>query len=601
MLNVLISMFLWATLETVVLTAVASAAAGKASGVKKCALGWAIPTSLIYNFIVFYFLQPVQEGFLFGQGWTIFAAAFYIGLAGILALKSDSDRETNPGDTLVLIAAAIVALEVVLWTGSSLAVTVGAGNAQNYASLANIELANPDERLPETDTKNIVLVTEDIAQYLGQQALNSAGNNLGSLFKISQSELVLQSIQKHLYYAAPLEYANGFSQFGFLSQKIGASPGYVLVDAENPNADAKIINSSPLRFLPGAYFQQNLGRHIYQHGYTMIDKATFEVDDDFHPHFTAAVLTPKFGVDGTLVKKILVIDAATGDITEFAPGAAPAWLDRVFSKELVKQIVYQWGLWSAPESRAEWPNWAGQYQMTAEDPELVYNNKDVPVWLVPMRSHQSSNASSTGILLFDTSNNHGVMYPGLSGLGVGDNVTHTFQNAASNIRSYPIDAVQLYSINGVPTWVGVYTQAQGDHGESFAAVGLVDARHLNGANVIMAADMNSALSRYASYLASGGGLTADEIASMAKLEKTVGQINRIGLSVESGESYYHILVGGQNQAFTATLKVSRLLPLMQVGDNVTIEYLGSYKNRAVTRIIDDQLAALTQSAELEKE
>ncbi len=601
MLNVLISMFLWATLETFVLTAIASAAAGKTAGVKKCALGWAIPTSLIYNFIVFYFLQPVQEGFLFGQGWTIFAAAFYLGLAGILALNSDSERESSPGATLVVIAAAIVALEVVLWTGSSLAVTVGAGNAQNYASLANIELASPDERLPETDTKNIVLVTEDIAQYLGQQALNSAGNNLGSLFKIRQSELVLQSIQKHLYYAAPLEYANGFSQFGFLSQKIEASPGYVLVDAENPNADAKIINSSPLRFLPGAYFQQNLGRHIYQHGYTMIDKATFEVDDDFHPHFTAAVLTPKFGVDGTLVKKILVINAENGDITEFAAGAAPAWLDRVFSKELVKQIVYQWGLWSAPESRAEWPNWAGQYQMTAEDPELVYNNKDVPVWLVPMRSHQSSNASSTGILLFDTSNNHGVMYPGLSGLGVGDNVTHTFQNAASNIRSYPIDAVQLYSINGVPTWVGVYTQAQGDHGESFAAVGLVDARHLNGANVIMAADMNSALSRYASYLASGGGLTADEIASMAKLEKTVGQINRIGLSVESGESYYHILVGGQNQAFTATLKVSRLLPLMQVGDNVTIEYLGSYKNRAVTRIIDEQLAALTQSAELEKE
>jgi hypothetical protein len=214
-----------------------------------------------------------------------------------------------------------------------------------------------------------------------------------------------------------------------------------------------------------------------------------------------------------------------------------------------------------------------------------------------MRSHQASNASSTGVLLYDTRDNKGIFYPGLSGLGVGDNVTHTFQNAASNIRSYPIDAVQLYSINGVPTWVGVYTQAQGEHGQSFAAVGLVDARHLNGANVIMAADMNSALSRYASYLASGGGLTADEIASMAKLEKTVGQINRIGLSVELGESYYHILVGGQNQPFTATLKVSRLLPLMQVGDNVQIEYLGSNSDRAVTSIIDQELEALTQSAE----
>jgi hypothetical protein len=593
---VLLEIMLWSVLETALVLAVASAASGAKKGVAGCALVFAVPTSLLYNFIVFYFLQPVQEGFLFGQGWTVFAAVVYVGIAGLLATAAD-DKESNTGSALVVLAVAALLLEVTLWTGNGLAVTFGAGNAQNFASLANIEVASVEDKLPETDTHNIVLVTPDIAQYLGQQALNSAGNNLGSLFLIQPGEWVRQSIKGHLYYAAPLEYANPLSQFGILSQKIEASPGYVLVDAENPNADARIVSSLPLRYLPGAAFQQNLYRHVYQHGYTMIDKPSFEVDEEFRPHFTAAVLAPKFGVAGTMVKKILVINATTGDITEYQPGKAPEWLDRVFSSNLVSDIVSQWGLWSSSESRSQWPNWAGQFQMTPELPELVYNNSDIPVWLIPMRSHQASNASSTGVLLYDTRDNKGIFYPGLSGLGVGDNVTHTFQNAASNIRSYPIDAVQLYSINGVPTWVGVYTQAQGEHGQSFAAVGLVDARHLNGANVIMAADMNSALSRYASYLASGGGLTADEIASMAKLEKTVGQINRIGLSVELGESYYHILVGGQNQPFTATLKVSRLLPLMQVGDNVQIEYLGSNSDRAVTSIIDQELEALTQSAE----
>ncbi len=598
MLNILFTLSLWSALETALLVGIAAATDSKDKGVAKCAFKWALPTSLLYNSMVFYFLQPVQEGFLFGQGWTIFAAVAYFGLAGFLTVMATVDRrESKVGAALLLLAAAVLALEVTLWTGNTVAVTWGTGNAQNFASLANIDYASAEDKLPETDTKNIVLVTEDIAQYLGQQALNSAGNNLGSLFQIQQSEWVRQSINGHLYYAAPLEYANPLSQFGIFTTKIEASPGFALVDAENPNADAKIVSSAPLRYLPGAYFQQNLARHIYQHGYTMIDKATFEVDDNLHPHFTAAALAPKFGVAGTIVKKILVIDATTGDIKEYASREAPAWLDRVFSSSLVSSIVSQWGLWSAPESRAEWPNWAGQYQMTPEAPELVYNNSEIPVWLVPMRSHQASNASSTGVLLYDTRDNHGTFYPGLSGLGVGDNVTHTFQNASSNIRSYPIDAVQLYSINGVPTWVGVYTQAQGAHGQSFAAVGLVDARHLNGANVIMAADMNSALSRYASYLASGGGLTADEIATMAKLEKTSGQINRIGLSVELGESYYHILVRGQNQPFTATLKVSRLLPLMQVGDTVQIEYLGSNTDRAVTSIIDAELEALNQTAE----
>lgn len=421
-----------------------------------------VPTALLYNFIIFYFVQPSQEGFLFGQGWTLFfAALFFLGWLPLSRSIKSKDLDTIWVCFLILIA-----LEFLLWCGTAVSVYAGAGNAERFASLANVEIASSDQKLPEPDERHRMLVTPSIARYLGQQAINSVPGNLGSLFMVRPEEWVRQSIQGHLWYAAPLEYANPLSQFGIFSQKISASPGFVLVDAENPNAEAKVVSSSPLRYLPGAYFQQNLFRHIYQHGYTMIDYPSLEVDDELHPHFTAAVLTPRFGVAGTMVKKIIVVDATTGDISEYEPGAAPAWLDRVFSANLVYELVNQWGLWSAPQSRAHWPNWAGQYQMVPEDPELVYNASDIPVWLLPMRSRQSTNASSTGVMLFDTRDNKGIFYPGLSGLGVGENVIHTFQNASSNIRAYPVDTVQLYTINSVPTWVAVYTQQQGEHGES---------------------------------------------------------------------------------------------------------------------------------------
>ncbi|MDX1988361.1 MAG: hypothetical protein SFV17_16870 [Candidatus Obscuribacter sp.] len=592
MISFLASTVSWSLLETALVVGLV-ALSSKKNGVVRCAVAWTVPSSLAYNFLVFYFFLPVQEGFLFGQGWTVFALTIYVGLAGFIA--SQLEEDSNSGFALICAALIILLAECSLWTVNTAAVTWGADKAEKFAALANIEVASPEDKLPETDTKNIVLVTPDIAQYLGQQALNSVGDNLGSLFLLRPEEWVRQSIAGHLYYAAPLEYANPLSQFGIFSKKIEASPGYVLVDAENPNADARIVSSAPLRYLPGAFFQQNLYRHVYQYGYTMLDKPTFEIDEDFHPHFTAAVLTPQFGVTGTVVKKILVVDATSGNIVEYEPGQAPAWLDRVFSSSLVTDRVFQWGLWSSADSRNQWPNFAGQYQMTPETPELVYNNSDIPVWLIPMRSHQSSNASSTGVILYDTRDNKGIFYPGLSGLGVGENVTHTFQNAASNIRSFPIDAVQLYSINSVPTWVGVYTQAQGSHGQSFAAVGLVDARHLNGANVIMAPDMNTALSRYASYLASGGGLSAAEISQLAQLQKASGQIVRLGLSVEQGESTFHVLLTGQSKPFTATLKVSRELPLMQVGDSVQIEFIGGSADLAVTSIKDLELESLTQA------
>lgn len=108
----------------------------------------------------------------------------------------------------------------------------------------------------------------------------------------------------------------------------------------------------------------------------------------------------------------------------------------------------------------------------------------------------------------------------------------------------------------------------------------------------MAADMNTALSRYAQYLASGGGLSADEISRLAQLEEAEGEILRIGQSLQGGDSTYHILLSGQDKPFTATLNVSSMLPLMEVGDSLKIEYLGSKTERAVTLIEDKELEAL---------
>lgn len=579
---------LWSLAETLIIVLVAAATAGGAGA--KCAAKPAIAWTVFYNFILFYFLQPPQEGFLWGQGWTLVFAAICLIVPGFFSLATEERKKNLTGGTITLLALGLIAAELVLWTGTYASISWGAANAQNFSDLANIEIASTDEKLPETDPKDIVLVTSDIAHNLGLQELNGNGDNLGSLFTINLSEWVRQSVNGHLYYLAPLEYKNPLSQFGIFTKKIEASPGIMVVDAEDPNGKARLLTGDKLHFLPGAYFSQNLRRLIYQAGYTMIEKPQLEVDDSFHPYFTTAVLTPKFGVTGNVVKSVLVVDATTGEIKEYAPGQTPDWLDRVSSSDLVLELAFQWGLWSSKQSRDQWPNSAGQYQMTPVDAELVYNQKDIPVWLVPMRSH--SGTSSTGILLYDTRINHGVFYPGLNGLGVGDTVTTTFENTNANVRSFPVDAVQLYSIYGIPTWVAVYTQGQGAASSSFAAVGLLDARHLNGANVIMAPDMETALSRYSNYLASGGGLTASEIAQSAKLETVSGRLALVGMSVQQSESIFYFVVDGDSRVFTSTIKVSRLLPLMREGDTVELRFLDSKTAElAITSIQDKDLNA----------
>ena len=208
-------------------------------------------------------------------------------------------------------------------------------------------------------------------------------------------------------------------------------------------------------------------------------------------------MQPTRGFSGEVVKQVLLVDPQSGGITSYAPNNVPSWIDRIIpadSRERLPDVVGQ--IYSAP-----WFNPSGQGQQVpaTDTPELVYNQVDQPVWLEPMTSNNGSDNSSTGVMLFDTKDMTGRFYP-LSGLGATNNVESTFTSNPNNIRNYDVGAVQLYQIYNEPTWVATFVQ-KNDFGGSFQAVGIVDARHLSGANVIMASTKSEALAQYAQWLA----------------------------------------------------------------------------------------------------
>ncbi|HCI81595.1 MAG TPA: hypothetical protein DHW02_18115, partial [Ktedonobacter sp.] len=230
-----------------------------------------------------------------------------------------------------------------------------------------------------------------------------------------------------------------------------------------------------------------------------------------------------------------------------------------------------WGLYHA----APWFNPSGLGQQSpASDPELLYNSGDQPVWLVPMTSSSANDNSSTGVFLFNTHKNEADFYP-LSGLGIGSNVTSTFSSTRANIRNYNVTSTQLYQIDGVPTWVAIYSQST-DSGDIFQAVGVVDAHELNGNNVQFEPTLSAALADYSSWLlqqgnpgGSSGGTTGPTI------QTVTGKVLRIS-SVQQGTNtiyYLYLQIGSQKVIFTANLALSAKLPLVQPGDTVTVSYL----------------------------
>ncbi|HEX6123523.1 MAG TPA: hypothetical protein VFY89_10200, partial [Ktedonobacterales bacterium] len=227
-----------------------------------------------------------------------------------------------------------------------------------------------------------------------------------------------------------------------------------------------------------------------------------------------------------------------------------------------------WGLYA----HAPWINPSGaNQQKPAGQQELVYNQADQPVWLQTMTSSAQADASSTGVVLFDTKDMTGRFYP-LTGIGVSDNVVNTLTSNPQNIQHYGVGSLQLYQIYGEPTWVATFTHDVEDSSQIFESVGIVDARHLTGANVIMAPNKAQALAQYAQWLSDhniqGTGATPSGTKTTVS-----GTVQRVSSATEHGATVYYLLINGQSRIFKASLNLSAELPLVREGDHITGTYL----------------------------
>jgi len=208
---------------------------------------------------------------------------------------------------------------------------------------------------------------------------------------------------------------------------------------------------------------------------------------------------------------------------------------------------------------------------------------DHPVWLVPMTAATGAGNSSTGVVLYDTRANAGRFYP-IAGLGVTRNVKTIFKSSPRNIRDADPANVQLYQIYGEPTWVTSYVQPN-DYGESFQAVGIVDARRLTGANVIIAPTKTEALAAYRQWLADQNVQTG---ATPTGAQVTVtGRVTRVSAATRSGTTVYSLLLEGQTRIFTAGLVLSPELPLARPGDTVSVTFLDTGETTVTLTAFDD--------------
>jgi hypothetical protein len=450
-------------------------------------------------------------------------------------------------------------------------------NAYLASHLVSVTVA-PGDQLPASSTDNMVIVSPDIATTKASQAMATgiAGQRNFSTY-LQLGPATLQYVDGRMWYVFPLE----FDGAGNKARLQAIEPGYIMVSAEDPNA-------IPVEHYDGQYSMiVSLGggqgsepdRWAYSHGYSgyLLDDPTLEINDQGLPYYTVTLLSPQLGWTFFAPVGVLVIDAHTGQITRYALGAVPSWVDRVYSQQMAMTIANWYGQYSQAGFQGVGSSNANRFRVSGE-PVMVYTGADHPVWRMLLTSYNSDNSVSR-IIEMNAATGAMRIYSPQRPMGIEDPVTQAFDNAsgtgATLVKADHYQAVDLtlHVIYGHLTWLATY-EPEGSS-PSFVGIGLVDAYEATANNVVFGDSKSAALQNYLAQLAAEGTANGTPPEQGGQYQTITGKIAAIGWDITGGQKYWYITLAGQpGHVYVGTVaSVGPALVLAQPGDPVTIRIL----------------------------
>lgn len=489
---------------------------------------------ILVNWLLFWVATPP----LVGYGWL---AVIVVNLVVMLVSFGVANYA---GEKLSLAVIGSI-VGIVLMVGGSLVWNwwwIGSGNAQMLAHTVNVK-REPVSAYPNTSDSHMVIVGDQAARFKAHQAMNTG--NIGTDFQLGQG--ALQAVNGHMYYVFELLETSWTN-----TRRVHYTvPGYVVVDAENPNTPAKAKLGYNLHYVRNGWYGSNLYRHVYENGYSRysLDDLTLEVNDNWKPFYTASIDKPAMRWHQSIPVGFIMIDPQSGKIQRYKLGHIPSWVDRVYSAGMAKTMLDWWGQWGNAPYHAFFSGNTNRYEVDGT-PDLVYTD-DGPAWQALITS-QNNDTSIKYVALMDTNSNNVRLYTAPNGLITQGSVKRAFNKSKNNLKGLDPTNLALHKIYGQLTWVGSLVP-QGTSGktngnypqaESFSGVGLLNATDADGANVIVADTKGEALSQLSEQIANKGDNKAPGANSQIKtVQGTVATVNQI---VSGGETFVVMNLEGDN-------------------------------------------------------
>lgn len=380
----------------------------------------------------------------------------------------------------------------VLIVGSALGATLFRSRA--YANLLPVDKREFTEDIEQSDqVTDIALMDTESARIFGNRKIGSL-SDVVSQYEI-EADYTQISIKGQPMKVSGLKYA---SFFKWWNNRNSGVPGYVQV---NPvNSEAKYVKlTKPMKYVPSAYFNYNLQRHVQlTYPTKIISGYKFEVDDDGNPYYICPTMTARVGLFGGIdVNGVIICDPIDGECKYYAIGDCPSWVDSVYDGHLLTK-KYNWhGMLSGGYINSI----IGQKGCKQATDDFGYKIIGDDVWVYTGVTSANGDQSNIGFVMMNQRTSEARYYQ------VSGAEEHSAMSAAEGEvqeKGYKASFPSLINVSGTPTYIMVLK----DTGGLVKLYAMVNVEQYN--IVATATSQTKVFEEYKTLLASDGKLETEE-------------------------------------------------------------------------------------------
>ena len=431
-------------------------------------------------------------------------------------------------------------------------------NAAKYQSLLSIEERNFTDDIKEVDYQTIPLLDKDSAAILGNRKMGSMVDMV-SQFEVTSDYSQINYKGKPVR-VTPLTYA---SPIKWLTNQKAGIPAYILIDMTTQDTECIKLEEG-IRYSKGEYFNRNIYSHLRFKSPTYIfaDHIFFEIDDEGTPYWVCPVKKFNIGLfGGQTIGRVVLCNAQTGECTDYAVEDVPAWIDKVYSAELLIDLYDYSGLLK----HGYWNSLLGQRDCLQSTNGYNYIALDDDVWVYTGVTSVSGDQSNVGFVLMNQRTME-TRYYKVEG-AIEDSAMSSAEGQVQNL-GYRATFPLLLNIADEPTYFMALKDGAGLV-KKYAMVNVQKYQWVAIGDTLQECEKNY------TELLNTNGIVSD---LAEELKSITGKIKIISPIVLEGNTHYYICLENSEDIFALDMQDESLIQIVkyQTGDSITFEYLKGY-------------------------